>query len=301
MDRIDVMRLFVRVVEAGSFSKAARVEGISQPTVSKQVAALERRLGAELVRRSTRGMSLTEAGEDYYRAAVKLLDDFEAVEARLTEHQTAPAGRVRVAMAAGFGRMHVLPRLPEFFRRYPGIAIETAVADHPVNLVEQRVDLAIQFGALTDSSLVVRRIGTAEDALVASSHYLARRGEPTTVDELAAHDSIVFAPDGVAEPWHLQTPAGRAIVKPKARIYSRDTENIRTSVLQGLGIALAPTWMFGEELTAGTVRRLLPEHAFDRRPIQAVRTGGRLLSSKVKVLTDFLASDFAANPHLRPR
>lgn len=301
MDRLEVMKLFVRVAESGSFSKAARAAGTSQPTVSKQVAALERRLGAELVRRSTRGMSLTEAGEDYYRSAVRLLDDFEAAEARVVQGQAAPAGRVRVAMSPSFGRMHVLPRLPEFLRQYPAIAIETEVADHPVNLVEQRVDLAIQVGELADSGLVVRRIGTAEDALVASDRYLATRGEPTTMGELAAHDSVVFVPDGIPEPWHLQTPAGPATFRPNGRIYTGDAESLRTSVLTGAGIAFAPTWLFADELSAGTVKRLLPESVFDRQSIHAVRTGGRLVSNKVKVLTDFLASDFAANPHLRSR
>lgn len=301
MDRIDVLRLFVRVVETGSFSGVAKAEAIGQPTASKQVAALESRLGAQLLRRTSRGMSLTEAGEDFYQSAVRLLDDYDAAESRIGHRQNSPAGRIRVAMSAGFGRMHVLPRLPEFFSRYPEIVIETDVSDRHVNLVEERVDLAIRIGTLADSNLIARRIGTGEAAIVASPEYLARRGEPKTPEELADHDCVVFVAHGVPATWDIRTPAGPVAIEPRGRLYTNDAENIRASVLQGLGIARVPTWLFPDELDSGTVTRLFPAHALDTHSIYAVRASGRLMSSKVKVLIDFLADGFAEDPHLRVR
>lgn len=301
MDRIDVLRLFARVVETGSFSAAAKAQGIGQPAASKQIAALEARLGAQLLRRSSRGMSLTDAGEDFYRSALRLLDDFEAAESRIGYRQQVPAGHIRVAMPAGFGRMHVLPRLPSFFGRFPDITIEADIADRHVNLIEDRVDLAIRIGALADSGLVARRIGTGDAAIMASPAYLARRGEPKAPEDLATHDCAVFMSQGAPLAWELRTRDGRVSVEPRGHLYTNDAESIRAGVLLGLGIARAPTWLFPEELASGAVVRLFPEHGVDSHSIYAVRAGGRLMSSKVKVLIDFLAEGFASDPYLHPR
>src|SRR5579859_6370671 len=139
MDRLESIRMFVRVVESGSFSAVARDAGIGQPAVSKQVAALEARLGAQLLRRTSRSLSLTEAGQDFYESAVRLIDDLEAAESRVGRGQRAPSGLVRVTVAPVFGRLHVVPRLPAFFARYPDIAVETIVTDRTVNLVEEGI------------------------------------------------------------------------------------------------------------------------------------------------------------------
>ena len=160
MDQLEAIRMFVRVVDSGSFSAVARESGIGQPAVSKQIAALESRLGAQLLRRTSRSLSVTEAGQDFYESAVRLVDDLETAVSRVGRGQTAPSGLVRVTVAPVFGRVHVLPRLGEFFARFPDISVEIVVTDRAVDLVQEGVDVAIHNGPLTDSTVVVRKIAT---------------------------------------------------------------------------------------------------------------------------------------------
>lgn len=299
MDRLDVMRLFVRVVETESFSKAAKVEGVVQPTVSKHIAALEARLGAQLLRRTSRGLSMTEAGEVFYEATIRLLDEFEEVEARVGRGQLTPSGRIRVAMSAGFGRMHILPKLPQFFEEYPDITVETDITDHYVNLIENRIDVAIRIGSLSDSSLLARKIGSGETALLATPQYLERKGVPGTPADLAAHECVTFVSGGAPRPWEFMSPEGKITINPAGPIRTSDAEHIRVGVLSGLGLAQGPAWLFSEELESGAIVRVLETYAPDRHPIYAVSPSGRLQSSKVRVFVDFLAREFAQNPALR--
>lgn len=160
MDQLEAIRMFVRVVDSGSFSAVAREAGIGQPAVSKQIAALEARLGAQLLRRTSRSLSVTEAGQDFYESAVRLVDDLETAVSRVGRGQIAPSGLVRVAVAPVFGRVHLLPRLGEFFGRFPDIVVEIVVTDRTVDLVQEGVDVAIRHGPLTESTLVARKIAT---------------------------------------------------------------------------------------------------------------------------------------------
>ncbi len=192
VDRIEAMRMFARVVERGSFSAVARETGLGQPAVSKQVAALEARLGAQLLRRTSRSLSLTEAGQDFYESAVRLLGELEAAEARVGRGQTAPSGLIRVTVAPVFGELHVVPRLAAFFTRYPDIAVEIVVSDRAVDLVAEGIDLAIHNGELRDSTLVARRIAATPVITVASPAYLAANGEPASPGELDGHRCILF-------------------------------------------------------------------------------------------------------------
>src|SRR5580692_6681743 len=152
MDQLAAIRIFVRVVERGSFSSVAREAGVGQPAVSKQITALEAHLGAQLLRRTSRSLSLTEAGQEFYESAVRLLEDLEAAESRVGRGQTAPSGLIRVTVAPVFGRLYIVPRLPEFFARYPDISIELTGSGRNINLIEEGVDLAIRNGELADSS-----------------------------------------------------------------------------------------------------------------------------------------------------
>src|SRR5579862_4526873 len=153
MDQLEAIRMFVRVVDSGSFSGVAREAGIGQPAVSKQVAALEARLGAQLLRRTSRSVSVTQAGQDFYESAVRLLDDLDTAVSRVGRGQTAPSGLIRVTVAPVFGRVHLLPRLGEFFARFPDIVVEVLVTDLTVDLVQEGVDVAIRHGPQTDSTL----------------------------------------------------------------------------------------------------------------------------------------------------
>src|SRR5689334_11410477 len=194
MDRLEGIKIFVRVVESGSFSAVARELGTGQPAISKQIAALEERLGAQLLMRTSRSLSLTEAGRDFYESAVPLISDLEAAESRIGSGQASPSGVVRVTAAPGFSRLYVVPKLPSFRARYPKVVVEMLVSERTSNLVEEGIDLAIRNGALSDSSLVARKIGESAVVAVASAEYLERRGEPTRPSDLDRHDENSPAP-----------------------------------------------------------------------------------------------------------
>jgi LysR family transcriptional regulator, regulator for bpeEF and oprC len=301
MDRLDVMALFVRVADTGSFSRAARAAGIVQPTVSKQIAALEAHLGAQLLRRTSRGLSLTEAGQDFYESSVRLLGDVKAAESRIGRGKLAPSGLLRVATSAGLGRMYVVPRLPEFFALYPDVAVDLEISERHVNLVEEGIDVAIRIGPLSDSTLVARRIGSTQVVTVAAPAYLEASGEPQTPSDLEHHACVIFMFRGAPRPWAFQEPSGVTTIAPRGPVRTNDAEHIRSAVLAGLGIGHNVSWLFAPDIAKGAVVRILRAHDPPLYPINAVCPTGRLLSSKVKVFIDFLAEVFAAEETLRVR
>ncbi|MDB6144392.1 MAG: hypothetical protein JWP80_3436 [Pseudomonas sp.] len=298
MDRLDVLQLFVRVADTGSFSKTALAAGVSQPTVSKQIAALEERLGAQLLRRTSRGLSLTSAGQDYYESAVRLLDDVAVAESRIGHGQIAPSGLVRVAMSPGIGRFYVIPRLPEFFARYPDVSIDLDISERHVNLIEDGIDVALRIGNLSDSSLMARRIGGVEYGTVASPAYLEAHGTPTVPSDLEQHQAVAYIFRGAPKVWEFKGPEGSQTVVPKARVRSNDAEHLRASVLAGLGIAHNLTWLFAQDIARGTVIRVLQDYVPPPFPISLVWPGGRRVTGRVKVFIDFLAEIFADEPTL---
>ncbi|HEX2604581.1 MAG TPA: LysR family transcriptional regulator [Oxalicibacterium sp.] len=293
MDRIDVMRLFVRVADSGSFSKAAGALSIGQPTVSKLIAALETRLGAQLFRRTSRGLSLTDAGQDYYESSVQLLENFEIAESRIGKAQLAPSGVVRVALSAAIGRMYLVPRLPAFFAHYPEVKIDLNVSERHINLVEEGIDIAIRVGNLNDSTLVSRRIGTATFATVASRAYLEKYGVPEKPSDLEHHQCLTYLFNGAPRPWLFNDSAGTFPFVPKGPVRTNDFENIRAAVLSGLGIAHNGSLFFQQEVKSGEIVQLLKDFAPAPLPIHVVWAGSRRLPSKVRVLIEFLAEVFA--------
>lgn len=298
MDRFEAIRMFVRVVESGSFSAVAREAGIGQPAVSKQVAALEARLGAQLLHRSARKLSLTEAGQDFFESAVRLVDDLEAAESRVGRGQRAPSGLVRVSVAPVFGRLHVLPRLRQFYARFPDIRVELQVSERVVDLVQEGLDVAIHNGPPADSTVVARKIATTPIVTVATPAHLKRHGRIGSPSDLEGHECITFASRGVVYPWRFKGKFGEIVLQPKGRLLTNDAENIRAAVLLGLGIAHTPGWLFADEIASGKVRRLLRPYERDPLVISAVHAGGRRLPTKVRVFIDFLAEIFASEPSL---
>jgi LysR family transcriptional regulator, regulator for bpeEF and oprC len=298
MDRLDGIRMFVRVVESGGFSAVGRALGVGQPAVSKQVAALEAHLGAQLLTRTTRRLNLTEAGRDFYEAAVRVIDDLEAAESRVGRGLASPSGLVRATVAPVFGRLHVTPRLGEFFAAYPDVSVELLVTDRSSNLIEEGVDLAIHNGALADSSLVVRKIAQTPIVTVASPAYLKRRGAPASPSELDRHDCVVYAPQGTPRAWGFEGRFGPISHSPKGRFRTHDAEQIRAAVLADLGLAHGPGWLFAADIASGAVRPVLRDYEPAPLPISAVRPQGRFLAGKVRVFIDFLAKAFAEEPGL---
>jgi DNA-binding transcriptional LysR family regulator len=298
MDQLEVMRMFVRVVDRGSFSAVAREAGIGQPAVSKQIAALEARLGAQLFRRTSRSLSVTEAGQDFYESALRLVDDLETAVSRVGRGQTVPSGLIRVALAPVFGRLHVLPRLGEFFARFPEIVVEMVVTERTVDLVHEGIDVAITHGSLTDSTVIARKIAATPVVTVATPEHLRRHGEPIRPADLEGRECITFVSGGAALPWRFKDRSGEVVHPPKGHLRTNDAEQIRVAVLAGLGLAHTPGWLFTRELASGEVRRILRRYERDPLPISAVHRGGRRLATKVRVFIDFLAEVFAAEPNL---
>lgn len=298
MDRMAAISLFVRVVDSGSFTAVARALGVGQPAVSKQVAALEEHLGAQLLQRTSRSLSLTEAGRDFYESGVRLLGELEAAELRVGRGAIAPSGLVRANVTPVFGRLYIVPRLRDFFARYPGVSVELVVTDHLVNLVEQAVDVGVHNGELSNSSLVTRKLAQTRIVTVATPAYLAALGEPQTPDDLERHACVIYAPNGAPRVWGFAGRFGPLDHQPKGAFRTNDAEQIRAAVLGDMGLAHAPGWLFASEIASGAVRPVLVDYEPAKLSISAVRPGGKFLASKVRVFIDFLAEIFAEEPSL---
>jgi DNA-binding transcriptional LysR family regulator len=287
MDRLDLIRIFVRVVESGSFSATARERGVRQPAISKHVAALEERLGAELIRRSSRTFSVTDVGRDFYESSIRLLEDFDAATAQVKRAQAGPNGLLRVMASPTFSRLYIAPRLAEFFHRYPGVSVELLTSNTPTSLMEDGADIALHAGELSDSSLIARKIADTSIITVATPQYLAKYGTPEHPGEHARHLGVVFIQFGAPRDWIFEDETGRFIHQPKGSFRTNDAEQMRIAVLSDLGIANAPAWLFAKELASGDVRPLLGKFA-QSKPIFALRPGGRRFAAKVQVFMDFM-------------
>jgi DNA-binding transcriptional LysR family regulator len=293
MDRLDTIKVFVRVVESGNFSAVARELGVGQPTVSKQIAALEAHLGAQLLTRTSRKVGLTDAGRDFFESASNVMAELDAAESRIGRGVTSPSGLVRVSVAPSFGALYIVPRLPELFRRYPDVSVEVLASDRTVNLVEDGIDVAIRNGALPESSLIVRRIGSSRVIVVASPAYLSERGEPKKPRDLERHRCVVFASQTGPRPWQFAGKSRGASFLPAASFRTNDGEQIRAAVVGGLGVAQVPHWLCARDLEAGSVRRILRKYEPEPIPMSAVRPATRRPASRVTVFIDFLAEALA--------
>lgn len=291
--------MFVRVVESGSFSQAARDLNVSQPTVSKQIAALEARLGTQLLARNSRTLAVTPAGQDYYEAILRVLQDIDAVEEKIVQGQSTPSGLVRVTLSPALGRLFVIPRLPTFRDRFPDVAIEMEVSGRQVDLIEEGIDVAIRIGRLSESALVARRIGDMQMITLASAAYLSRYGTPQTLDDLRSHQRIAYVYQGDVVGWGFQADGRQVTVDGGGAFRTNDAEHVRGAVLAGLGIAHHASWLFTDVLASGEVVRILDRHAPPPFPINAVTVAGRRMPSRVRQFIDFLAAICAAEPALR--
>ena len=300
MDRLDAMQTFVRVIEKGSFSAVAKERGIGQPAVSKHISALEEELGTELIYRASRSIALTEAGRDFYGSALRILDDFENAASRIGRGQTAPKGLIRVAVPPTFARLHLVSKLSAFFAAYPDLAIEMTTAKSPTTIIEDGFDLAIHSGDLPDSSLVARKLGQTMIVLVATPQYIAHYGTPESPEDLNRFRSVVFVEQGLAQQWSFGSGQAEKRVNPVGAFRTGDLEQMRMGVIEHLGIAQAPAWLFAAELREGTVIRVLT--SFERTvPIFAVRPASRRMSAKVRVFIEHLEKTFALCFQFNPR
>ncbi|MFC3125496.1 LysR substrate-binding domain-containing protein [Pseudoroseomonas globiformis] len=298
MDRFASLQLFIRVVDRGSFTRAAHEWGIGQPAVSKQVAALEARLGTPLLNRTSRGLHPTAAGQDFYDSAVRLLGDLEEAENRVARGSSNPAGLVRVAVPPALGGMYIVPQLPAFFARFPNVTVELSVGERRVDLIKEGFDLAFRVGTLGDSSLIARRIGSLRISTVATPDYLARHGTPSDPAALWSHNLVTPLLHGGTAEWLFLGPGGQFSLEPSGNIRSNDAGDQRAAVLAGVGIGRGPTALFAADLRAGTVVSILNDFAPPPSPIHVVYAGGRRVPGRLRVVAELLAEICASEPSL---
>ncbi|VTQ54686.1 LysR family transcriptional regulator [Campylobacter jejuni] len=289
MDRLDAIRLFMRVVECESFSAAAKEAGVGQSAVSKQIAALENQFNHQLLKRSSRGIALTDAGKEFYDGALRLLDEYDQLESSVKYGADEAAGTLRISVAPVFGRFYIVPRLPALFERYPALNIELRVSERHIDLIEENIDIAIRHGELQDSALTQRKLAESPLITVGSPGYLARHGAPSSPAELGNHQCIVFNGGRGVHPWHFLDEQGKPIIHiPQGRFRSNDGEQQRAAALSGMGIAQLPAWLAGPDLASGALVPLLREFTRGAMPVSAVFATRQMANSKVRVFVAYL-------------
>lgn len=304
MDKLQAMRTFVRVVETGSFSAVAHESGTTQSAVSKQVAALERELGARLLTRTTRSLALTEHGERYFEQVRRLVTEIAEAEGTLQSGEQELTGWLRVAASVGFGRLKLMPMIQSFLGAHGGVKIDLRLHDGFIDLVEQGIDVAVRIGDLPDSSLIARRVGTTCRMLVAHRSYLRSLPKgtkaPTIPEDLSRHNCIVYTELPMRNHWNFSAgpgtsePAGTTrAVRVEGNLQTNSSEVMRASVLAGMGIGYSPMWLFDHELASGEVQQLLPDWTPPAIPIHVVSPRERRHSAKVKVFVEYVGQEMA--------
>ncbi len=307
MDRLQAMHTFVRVVEAGSFSAVAREQNSTQSAVSKQVAALERELGAKLLSRTTRSLALTDDGERYFENVRRLVAEVAEAESELRRGEQQLKGWIRVAASVGYGRRVLMPLVTTFLAAHPDVKIDLKLNDGFIDLVEQGIDVAVRVGDLADSSLVARRIATTRRALLASRRYLKKlpRGlkAPREPLDLLQHNCVVYTELATGNEWNFtatetaNAPAGtKQQVRAQGNLQTNSSEVIRLAVLADMGISFGPVWLFDEEIDSGEVVALLPEWTAKPIPIHLVSPLQRRNTAKVKAFGDHVTAGLTKTP-----
>ena len=297
MDRFTTLAVFVKVVDSQSFAAAARDFGLSPAMVSKHVRALEERLGARLLNRTTRRLSLTEVGRGYYERARQVLADLEDADRAASDLHAAPRGTLKVNAPFSFGIRHVGPAIADYLAAYPGVAVDIDLSDRYIDLLAEGVDVALRIGRLADSSLIARRLAPIRLVACAAPAYLARRGPPARPRDLADHDCLLYTYAATADEWRFVGPGGTdEVVRVSGRLRANNGDLLMAAALDGLGIALAPSFMAGEHVQAGNLVTLLPGYAAPEVALYAVYPPGRHLSAKLRSFVDFLVARFGEEP-----
>ncbi|WP_342239574.1 LysR family transcriptional regulator [Inquilinus sp. OTU3971] len=298
MDRFTTMATFVRVAELGTLSAAARDLGLTQPAVSQQVAALERRLGVRLLNRSTRRLALTEAGERYHAQARRILEALAEAEDGLAEPSDTLAGSLRVHAPAGLGQAHLAPILIGFQRRHPELAVELIADDRYADLIGEGVDVAIRLGALASPGLVARRLATLRRILVASPGYVAAQGSPETPEDLARHPHVRFSWAASGDAVPLVGPDGPLEVRVRSRFLANNAFVLIEAIRAGIGIGGAQLPLVQPLLDRGELVRVLPGYAYAPLEVHAVYPSGRFVPRRVRAFVDHLVAALPGIPGL---
>ena len=304
MDTVVGIRLYIRVVETGSFSKASAGLGITQPTATKHVAALEKRLGARLLHRSTRGVTPTEVGAAYYDKCKAIAQQLEEADNLALLLQARLGGVLRISTSVAFGRRVLTPLVLEFMRQHPAVQVDLSFEDRYVNLVEQGIDVAVRMGRLADSQLGARYLGTNPWLLVASPAYLVAHGTPKKPADLGQHKALLYSTVQGDERWHFSGAQGSApsavqssaiSVAVSGPLRSNNLSALLSAARAGLGVAVLPRYVAHDSVAAGALQPLLERWQLPAQEVHAVFPSPKMLPSKVKSLCDFLAPRFVGD------
>jgi DNA-binding transcriptional LysR family regulator len=295
MDRLGSMSVLVAAVEAGSLSAAARRLGIPLTTVSRKVSDLEAHLRTRLLSRSSRKLTLTEAGRSYFEACKRILEDINEAERGATGEYSAPKGELVITAPIVFGRLHVIPVAVEFLQLYPAVDIRFALADGLVNLLEEHIDLAVRIGELPDSSLIAMRIGAIRRVVCGSPGYFAERGMPKNPADLAAHDCITFQGLSAPDTWMFRTAAGQTSIPVHSRLVVNTASAAIDAAIAGAGVTRVLSYQVADAIRAGTLAIVLDKFESAPWPISFVYSGQGPLPLKLRAFLDF------ATPRLKAR
>jgi len=289
MDRVAAVALFIRIVETGSFSKAAGEFGITQPTATKAVAAMEQRLGARLLHRTTRGVSPTEVGSLYYDKCKAIAHEIEAADNLATLMQSGVGGTLRISTSVAFGRRVLVPLSIAYMREHPGLTLDLSFDDRYVNMVEQGIDLAIRMGRLADSTLGSRYLGRNPWVMVAAPAYLTARGTPKAPEELAQHACLIYSTVQGDDRWMITGSDGHEQAVPvRGPLRSNNLSAVLAAARAGLGLAILPWYVARESVADGTVRPILERHTLPTQEIHAVFPSPKLVPGKVSSFIEHL-------------
>ena len=288
MDRLLALETFVRVVDTGSFSTAARLQNMGQPAVSKMISQLEDWLGVRLLLRSTRGLTPTEAGLSFYPRAKRAIE--EADEAVLAARGTAAglSGRVRVSAAVCFARLHIVPKLPLFLESHPDVEVDLLLDDRNVDLVEEGVDVALRMGTMTDPAMSVRKIAERRRLVMATPAYFARHGKPETPADLIGLQAVIYTRDNPNGSFTFRRGTTETSVSISGRVQISATEGLRAAVLAGVGLTVASEFAFSPELKNGEVEAVLCDWTLPPITLSAVFPTGRMASGKARAFVNFV-------------
>jgi DNA-binding transcriptional LysR family regulator len=292
MDKLASIRAFIKVVEHGSFAEAARALRLSRSAASKHVIDLERRLGVQLLNRTTRSASPTENGRIYYERSLAALAALDEAEQAVTQLQAQPRGVLRVNAPMSFGTLHLGRTTADFMQRYPDLQIQLTLSDQLLDAVQEGFDVTLRIADLPSSSLIARKIAPAHGVLCASPDYLERRGTPLHPNELRQHDGLMYGHLATGNQWKLTGPDGDHWIPISWRLCCNNGEVLRDAAVQGHGIAMLPTFIVGADLQQGTLRRILPHYNPPQLSLYAIYPPTRQLPAKVRAFIDFLLERF---------
>lgn len=296
MDNLTDMAVFASVVEAHSFSGAARQLKLSKAAVSKRVARLEQRLGAPLLYRTTRRLSVTEAGAAFYDHCARVVAEAAEAEAAVSQLQAEPRGTLKVNAPMSFGRIHLAPAIGDFLRRYPEMRVDLVMDDRELDLVADGFDVAVRIAQLPDSTLVARRLAPCRIVTCAAPAYLERHGRPRTPADLRHHNCLLYSYSGPYGEWHFTGTRGAGTVRVSGNLRANNGETLRAAALAGLGIVRIPTFLVGEDIAAGRLQSILRRYPLPELSIHALYVQRRHLPAKVRMFVEFLSGRFGPEP-----